>query len=216
MFINLTERVVGKDIENCVLKMHQTRTELYDILDKVKAREAIIGPAKRDKDSVLQGLYSSLNEARVNYAAAEATLERVKAEHTGIVSLTNLLTAYVQAGKDTSELEKAICTLLGETSKDDGNNAETNSCKNTVKQDENPKEQEDENETGEFTVLEARLGKSPGTVRAYCEASDGNKYAIFAKNGNGKKLSTAIGKTIRAKYIQGDKGLIAFEVEVLN
>lgn len=71
----------------------------------------------------------------------------------------------------------------------------------------------DGTETGTFHVLETRESK-PGVVRAYCQAEDGGKYAIFAKNGNAQVLAGAVGKRVLVRYRQGDKGLIAQNVNL--
>ncbi|MEW5934517.1 MAG: hypothetical protein AB1816_13150 [Bacillota bacterium] len=65
---------------------------------------------------------------------------------------------------------------------------------------------------GTFKVLEARSGKSPGTVRAWCEADDGTKVAVFGKNGTAKALSAAVGKRVTIRYRKLDKGLFAVKV----
>lgn len=64
-----------------------------------------------------------------------------------------------------------------------------------------------------FLVLEARPSKSPGTVRAFCEGSDGQKVAVYAKNGNGQTLLRCLGKKVKIECTPGDKGLIAYKVE---
>ncbi|MQL52487.1 hypothetical protein GFC01_09470 [Desulfofundulus thermobenzoicus] len=63
-------------------------------------------------------------------------------------------------------------------------------------------------------MLEVRSGKSPGVVRAYCQAIDGTKHAVYAKNGAGQALAGAVGKTVEIKYRQGDRGLIALDVRL--
>ncbi|MDH7577166.1 MAG: hypothetical protein QHH75_04900 [Bacillota bacterium] len=66
----------------------------------------------------------------------------------------------------------------------------------------------DDLETGVFKVLEARPGKSDGTIRAYVEGPEG-KVALYAKNGAGKTLAASVGRTVEAKYRHLDKGLYA-------
>lgn len=66
-------------------------------------------------------------------------------------------------------------------------------------------------EAAVFTVLEARPGSSPGTVRAWCEGPDGRKVAVYGKNGAGEALAQAVGRRVEVKYRRGDKGLIAVE-----
>lgn len=225
MFNKLAEKVTGKEIEDCVLRLHDARGNFHDLLNKVKAREAVISnPSYRDKDHILQGLYRDLNEARVSWASTEATLEKAKAEQTGLISLVNLLAASIQSGKETSDLEKAIATVIGQPEKQEdaavqeetAEQAQTiTASQEPIQQDAQTNQQSEDMESGEFKVLEVRDGKSQGTIRAYCEAPDGSKYAIFAKNGNGQKLAGAINKKVSVKYRRGDRGLIAFEVKVV-
>lgn len=66
-------------------------------------------------------------------------------------------------------------------------------------------------ETGIFNVLEVRPGKSEGTIRAYVEGPEG-KVALYAKNGAGKALAAAVGRTVEAKYRRLDRGLYAVQV----
>lgn len=65
---------------------------------------------------------------------------------------------------------------------------------------------------GTFRVLEARPGKSPDTVRAWCEGPDGKKVAVFGKNGTARALMGAVGKRVTIRYRQLDKGLFATKV----
>ncbi|MGI6284851.1 hypothetical protein SEF58_03415 [Neomoorella humiferrea] len=62
-----------------------------------------------------------------------------------------------------------------------------------------------------MTVLEARPGSSPGTVRAWCEGAEG-KVVVYGKNGAGEALAGAVGKKVQVRYRHGNKGLIAVEV----
>ncbi len=68
---------------------------------------------------------------------------------------------------------------------------------------------------GTFKVLEARPGNSPGVVRAWCEGPQGQKVALYAKNGAAKALQGAVGKRVKARYRALDKGLYAVAVEVV-
>lgn len=64
---------------------------------------------------------------------------------------------------------------------------------------------------GTFKVLEARAGKSPDTVRAWCEGPDG-KAVVYAKNGVGRALMAAVGKRVTIRFRRLDKGLFATKV----
>jgi hypothetical protein len=65
-------------------------------------------------------------------------------------------------------------------------------------------------------VLEARPSKTtPGTIRAYCQAEDGNKVAVYAKNGNGQALLSAVGKKVHIEYQKVDRGWFAYKVLII-
>lgn len=40
-------------------------------------------------------------------------------------------------------------------------------------------------------------------AKAYCQAEDGGKQAVFAKNGNFRVLAGAVGKEVTVKYRRG-------------
>jgi hypothetical protein len=127
--------------------------------------------------------------------------ERLSQSEAGLAALTNLLAAMVQAGRDTAALEAAIARALGagpgEVGQPDGQ--------------AQPAQDDGGLETGIFHVLEVRESR-PGVVRAYCQAEDGGKQAVFAKNDNSRALAGAVGRQVTVKYRRGDKGLIAVEV----
>lgn len=75
-----------------------------------------------------------------------------------------------------------------------------------------PAKGEDDLAEATFRVLEVRPGKSEGTVRAWCEAEDGTKVAVFGKNGIAMALSAAVGKRVTIRYRKLDKGLFAVKV----
>jgi len=198
----LVQKLTGQGVENLVLRLHDARARVFEAAEKAKA-----DPKAK----------AALDEARAAYAQAEAALEKAKAEHAGLVVLAQLLAAMTQAGKDTNPIRQAIVNLL----KDEP--AQTQEPQSPAQQQtpavpaQAPIQQPantDGTETGTFTVLEARPGKSPGTVRAYCQAADGSKYAVYAKNGSGQALAGAVGRRVTVKYRQGDKGLIALDVRL--
>lgn len=215
----LVQKLTGAGIDDLVLQVHDARNRIHDLVDRAKA-----DPKAK----------AGLEEARIAYALAEAALEKAKAEHAGLVALTQLLAAMTAAGKDANPIRLAMVNLL----KDEPIQAQERpapapapqaqapampaalAAQAQAGQDQAPAQAQataqngDGTETGTFTVLETRAGKSPGTVRAYCQAADGNKVAVYAKNGNGQVLAGAVGKTVNVKYRQGDKGLIALNVQV--
>lgn len=74
------------------------------------------------------------------------------------------------------------------------------------------KSKEDGLETGTFEVLEVRPGSKEGTIRAYCESETTGKIAVYAKNGEGRTLASAIGRKVELKYRRVDRGLFAVSV----
>lgn len=219
MINTLVKKIMDTGIEDLVIQKHISRNTLYDNVDRVKEREARINPANRDSDKSLQNLRAQLDDSRANFALSEAAYEKAKSEQAGLISLVGLLAAYSQAGKDTTELEAALAKQLGVNQVREQNSSnpageETEASGQEEGQSTSRNDFSNGIQTGKFKVLEARPGTSPGTVRAYCESGDGSKCPIFAKNGNGKKLAGAIGREVSVKYCQGNKGLIAIEVEV--
>ncbi|ABO49387.1 hypothetical protein Dred_0849 [Desulforamulus reducens MI-1] len=214
MFNKLAEKVMGKGIEECVLRVHATRNKLYELIDKVKVREAQINnTANKDKDQVFQKIQKEINDVRVQYAVAKASLEKAKADQAGLISLVGLLTVSMQAGRDTKELESVISMAIC------GNPNELVCQEERKEKSEAAGSQGKENgmESGVFNILEIR-DSSPGTIRAWCDGEDGSKSAIFVKNGMRQKVIQAqeLGKKIFVKYRQGDKGLIAYGVDIVG
>lgn len=213
MFNKLADKLTGKGIEECVLRFHASRNKLYELIDKIKMREAQLNStANKDKDQVLQKLNKELNEVRAQYAVAEASLEKAKSEQSGLISLVGLLTASIQAGRDTKELEAVISTAIGEIP-----NEPIPQTKESKGSDAGSQDKEEEKESGIFKVLETRES-SAVTLRAWCESEKNEKIAIYVKNGMKQKVLQAeeLGKKIFVKYRQGDKGLIACSVDIIG
>ncbi|HHW43550.1 MAG TPA: hypothetical protein GXX25_07030 [Desulfotomaculum sp.] len=189
---------------------------MKNLLDAEKERAALVPPQHRDADRVLGGIRQKLNEARADFAGAEAALEKARADHGSYVAMANLLAAYVQAGRDTTALETAIAQALGIAVQPVQPVQAPVQAQPQAPAQQPPAQNGQGNglETGTFTVLEVRSGKSPGVVRAYCQAIDGTKHAVYAKNGAGQALAGAVGKTVEIKYRQGDRGLIALDVRL--
>ncbi|MCL6557265.1 MAG: hypothetical protein K6U74_00410 [Firmicutes bacterium] len=184
----LVEKLTGSGIDGLILNFHDARSRVFDLAERAKA------------DPKAKG---ELEEARIAYALAEAALEKAKAEHKGLIALTGLLAAMTQAGKDTSALEASIQAVIKQET-----------IQENVPSAAAQGQRQEDTETAVFTVLEVRAGKSPGVVRAYCQAADGTKHAVYAKNGNAQALTGAVGKAAEVKYRQGDKGLIALSVRL--
>jgi len=197
----LGRRLAAPGLDDLVLRVHAARNELFELLEKEKSGKGFFGRGNEFREQV--------SRARAEYARAEAELERVRCEHTGLVALASLLAAHIQSGRDTSVLEGVLARALGVEDPVEVVPADEVPAKDGVDRPlaEGP-------ETGTFTVLEVRPGRSPGTIRAYCEAEGGVKYAVFAKHSAGQVLAGAVGRKVVVKYRPGDRGLIALSVQV--
>ncbi|TEB04755.1 hypothetical protein Psch_03517 [Pelotomaculum schinkii] len=253
MLTVLAQKLSGEQIENLVVGLHDARQMLHDILDAVKRREVLVaGQVASEKkganedlrkaetlkrlehDGEYQSLKEKLQDARVNLAFAEAELEGEKAGHAGLVAMTGLVTAMVNAGQisDLENVEAVMSGMLGyvgqgnktgqkvaggiATSGNHQGQTLNAAAKSPVQGFSQPTAQEENDvESGAFMVLEARESK-PGTIRGYCQSSDGTKVAIYAKNGIGQTLARAVGGFVQVAFRRGDKGLIASSVKLVS
>lgn len=187
-----------------------------------------------DRDGEYQSLKEKLQDARVNLAFAEAELEREKAGHSGLVAITGFIAAMVNAGQisDLKNIEAVMAGMLGHG--EQGNKAGQDAAGGVANSrnhqgqplsapaqppvqgfTQTDAQEDNDVESGAFMVLEARESR-PGTVRGYCQSPDGNKVAIYAKNGNGQILAQAIGGFVQVTFRRGDKGLIATSVKKVS
>ncbi|MCL6477491.1 MAG: hypothetical protein K6T65_03670 [Peptococcaceae bacterium] len=176
-----------------------------------------------EADPEYRELKERLQDARVNLAFAEAELEREKANHVGMVAMAGLLTALVNAGR-IEDVERFVRDVLDAGGRSDKGPAQDSGKNNghipagagpACGQAAADGPEDSELQTGAFMVLEARESR-PGTVRGYCQAADGNKVAVYAKNGHGQTLAGAVGGFVQVSYRRGDKGLIATSVKLVR
>ncbi|MFZ5633718.1 MAG: hypothetical protein ACOY40_12825 [Bacillota bacterium] len=176
-----------------------------------------------EADPEYRELKERLQDARVNLAFAEAELEREKANHAGMVAMAGLLTAMVNAGR-IDDVERFVLEVLCAGGRSDKDPAQDSGKNNglvsagagmSCGQDSTNGLEDSELQTGAFMVLEARKSR-PGTVRGYCQAADGNKVAVYAKNGHGQTLAGAVGGFVQVSYRRGNKGLIATSVKLVR
>ncbi len=126
-------------------------------------------------------------------------VEKLVTSESGLIALVNLLAAMIQAGRDTSQLEAAIAEALGEPVQEQkpatGNAQVAQQAQPAQPAQPNGQGQAtgDGTATGTFKVLECRESKT-GVVRAYCQAENGEKHPVFAKNGNAQTLAGAVGR----------------------
>lgn len=258
MFTVLTQKLSAEQIENLVVGLHDARQMLHDALDAVKRYEVLVAGQvaserkgnqlvypnedvrkaetlrRLERDGEYQLLKEKLQDARVNLTFAEAELEREKAAHSGLVALTGLVAALVNAGQisDVKNIEAVMAGMLG--CGDQGNKA-NQAVTGDVATSGNHQErllnapaqfpvqgftqpavqEENDLESGAFMVLEARP-TSKGNIRAYCKDTNGKKVAIYATNGNGQTLARAVGRFVQVTFRHGDKGLIATNVKLVS
>jgi hypothetical protein len=176
-----------------------------------------------ESDGDYRKLKEQFQDVRVNLAIAEAELEREKADHNGLVALLGFITAMVNAGK-IDDAERYAREILGSGNQDYKIPAQENGKTSgnipaysgkAFEQTAAAVSEEGDLQTGAFMVLEARESR-PGTVRGYCLAADGNKVAVYAKNGHGQILAGAVGGFVQVSYRKGDKGLIATSVKLVR
>lgn len=239
----MTQKLNGEQIENLVVGLHDARQMLHDALDAVKRYEILVAgqvaserkgtnedlrkaDIKRslDRDGEYQSLNKKLQDARVNLTLAEAELEREKAGHAGLVAMTGLITAMVNAGqiKDQNKLENVILEMLRAKRQD---SQSVKSCRvhsNNEHYEQSPQSpaqtsEKDKTglETGAFMVLEVR-DTANGAKRGYCQDNKGNKVAIYATNGLRSTMDQAEGCFIQVTYSRGDKGLIAKSIKIVS
>ncbi|HHY93826.1 MAG TPA: hypothetical protein GX513_02260 [Firmicutes bacterium] len=227
------------EVEKAAVEAQQLKQDLYELAEMQKRLEAEIasevanerngeGKPKFPNDAARQGeishrilasekwrgLKRDVDQARKEWWEAEARLERMKLEHRSTIALLDVVAGAIRAGKSPEEAEG----LLAADCDTPASKPSQNGGKPTVTQDDttqgggNGKENGGGLRQATVKVLEARPGKSEGTVRAWCEAEDGDKVAVFGKNGTAKKLAASIGEKVRVEYREGDYGWFAVKV----
>lgn len=221
MIISLIKATLDpRGVEEAVREATASRNLVFELDHQLKYQELAVQPALRATSPELAELKERLNQARVAYAAAEARMEAVKARHAALVAVLGLLAAHIQAGKDTAELEAAVSAALGlvpapaTAAPAPAPAAPAPASAPAPAVAEKPEAGEETASSGTFKVLEVRSTKT-GATRAWCEAVDsGQKTVIYGKNGAGKALTSAVGKIVEVRYIEGDAGLIALSVRL--
>ncbi len=228
---------MGQDpviIAELVNKRSLTSDQLHNNLDTMKKREIRIAGAVAERrkqdgnlvfpnqdlraaetlrllaaDSDYQIAMTLVDEIRQRLRELDAEIEMTGRRNNADQNIIAMVTAFISSGMqqeahgilavympEKSSSQEAVNVVVGEQS---------GSSENRVLA-EVPNR-------GVFLVLEARPGKSPETIRAYCEGPDGKKVAVYAKNGNGQMLLRCLGKRVKIECTPGDKGLIAYKVE---
>jgi hypothetical protein len=176
-------------------------------------------------DAGYQALRAEADRLRQELRAADAEIEQVGRRHRSDANMAYLVASLLGAGLR-AEAEAVLAAYGAKQEAPEEPQAQAEAEPPKADAQAEPKAQEpktepqaqgqgqapkaDGLETGTFTVLEVRAGKSEGTVRAYCEGPDG-KTAVYAKNGAAKVLSGAAGRKVEVRFHRLDKGLFAVE-----
>jgi len=237
MLIPAIERLAGAPKQMVVLLRERdaAREKLHRALDRMKEietevagqvaaeKERFSNEAARNAETArrLKGNKEWLElrdkvvpAARKELEKAEAALEQLKLQFQADIAVVELVSALYHSGDP--EKARKVLDAYSRGVEEGIEAVDTQESTPPDLQPEQPapaQEQLQGNglETGTFTVLEARQGSSPGTVRAWCEGPEG-KVAVYGKNGAGKALAGAVGKQVEVKFRRGDKGLIAVGV----
>lgn len=165
--------------------------------------------ARLSKNGTWKKLQEEIDQQRVALRTCDAQLESLRLQAKADEALIGLATGLINAGR-LAEAESILAVYAGQRTEavQDRGQAE-------VVQSAPPAPENKGTETGVFTVLEARVSNpEKGTIRAFCEADDGSKYAVFGKNGVGTTLAGAVGRRVKIRFRQADKGLYAVAAEV--
>jgi hypothetical protein len=232
-----TAALLAAELGRAVAGAKEAGSKIFSLDARVKA-------AERSNSPGLEELKEELERARAEWSELEGEAEALKGYQYAIGHLTDLLASCIRAGTGVPEAEAALWTVLAEAGRALARRREAQARPGgQAAQDRGdqvsqaaqggdqpggraggqagqpPQPAQDARRyggsaSGTFTVLEARETKTPGVVRAYCEAEDGSKVAVFGKNGSGQALAQAVKKKVQVEYRQGEKGLIALSVRL--
>lgn len=153
------------------------------------------------EDEEWKQLKADLDETRQALAQSEAALEKARAEHRTALALLEVVASALRGGMALQEVEALLASPQT-----------NNASKAPEKAPQNGSQEQDTTRQAIVKVLEARPGKSEGTIRAWCETEDGDRVAVFAKNSTAKKLASAVGKKVRIEFKELDAGWFAIKV----
>ncbi len=233
-------RRLPAEVEKATVEAQQLKQDLYELAEMQKRLEAEIasevanekngdGRPKFPNDAARQGeisrrilasekwreLKRDVEEARKAWWEAEAKLERMKLEHRTAIALLDVVAGAIRAGKSPEEAESLLAVVAeASASKPSGANGgkPTASTNDTTPGGNGNRDDGNGLRQAVVRVLEARPGKSEGTVRAWCETEDGDKVAVFGKNGTAKKLAAAVGSRVKVEFKELDAGWFAVKV----
>lgn len=156
-------------------------------------------------DTEYQGIQKEVDRLRQELRKLDAQIEETSQRHRSDSNIVNLVSSMLGAG-----LKDEAARILSAYA--EGITTPKTPIESSTSEMQQTRDKDGDLETGVFLVLETRPGRNEGTIRAYVEAKDGTRTALFAKNGAGQTLATAIGKKVEAQYRRLDKGLYAIRV----
>jgi DNA repair exonuclease SbcCD ATPase subunit len=234
--IEQAQRLPG-EVETLIHQAAETKQGLHDLLqDRAKLEAQVAGEVANESNGdgkkkypneearkaeiarrlqaneIYQANEEAIRKAREAVVDLEARLDRNRYEHRTATALLNLLAAAIQAGRQ--DVEGAILKDSQEVQRAEAKKKFTQALKEIT--EEKPASGNITNGNGlkeaKVTVLEAKPGKNQGTIRAYCQTEGGEKVAVYAKNGTGKKLAAAVGEKVAVKFKEIDHGWFAVAV----
>lgn len=174
-----------------------------------------------------------LRATRQECIELEAKLDRARYEHRTATSLLYLLASGVQGGSQAVVDAvlgagagcRAGCPLgeaPGAAAQDAAREKNVQNFVNCLQTGEVPNDRDPQKgsrqakgdyQEARVTVLEARPGKNENVIRAYCETGDGERVAVYGKNGTGRKLAALVGQEITVRFREGNYGWFAVAVK---
>ncbi|MEW6573494.1 MAG: hypothetical protein AB1374_07665 [Bacillota bacterium] len=227
--IEQAQRLPG-EVEALIRQAAETKQRLHDLLqDRAKLEAQVAGEVANESNGdgkkkypneearkaeiarrlqaneIYQANDEVIRKAREAVVDLEARLDRSRYEHRTATALLNLLAAAIQTGRQ--DVEEAVLTRQAVEPEEQKAGARKKFTE-AVKEVANGNGLKE----AKVKVLEAKPGKSEGTIRAYCEMEGGEKVAVYGKNGTGKKLAGAIGELVAVKFKEMDHGWFAVAV----
>lgn len=161
-----------------------------------------------------------LRDIRQECIELEARLDRARYEHRAATTLLYLVASGVQGGNQA--VVDAVLGVCAAPAQDQSREEKMQNFVSCLQAGEVPHESDQQKGSrqakGDYrearvTVLEARPGKSENVIRAYCETGDGERVAVYGKNGTGRKLAALVGQEITVKFREGNYGWFAVAVK---
>jgi len=153
-------------------------------------------------DPEYQQCRAAADRLREELRGLDAEIERVQRRHQSDAALASVAAALFQAGR-ADLAEAALAAYGGDGRPQAGAGAQ-------------PREERGDGlQEAEVVVLAARMNDN-GVVRAWCEAADGSRVAVFARDAAGSVLLNSRGRRVRARCRRVDRGLYAVEASLVG